>query len=267
MRALYRKRRGRWRDAKICLNLKMKKVKNKAFILLTLLLSSACGGNDGIQENLSNSIDFMQCRLASDKSLCLKAVQGDAVSQVDLGDIYYNGNGVPRSYEKAAYWFEKSAAKGYDRAQNNLGLLYLFGNGVKKSREKAIALFKKAAEQGNKSSLLFAKLKYDERDIYADRLVEEIGTSARLSYPEQAKDEGHQGIVKLKFYLSEKGVISDIAMLKSSGYSELDQAAINAVQQLQKIADPPEGFPSTLVVPIYYKLSRSLVKYPQKGKK
>lgn len=342
----------------------MRKVKNNAFILLALLVTTACESRDGVQENLSHSGDFWQCRLVTDIPLCLKAAQGDAVSQVDLGDIYYNGNGVPKSYEKAAYWFEKSAqqgdaegqnnlavlyrdgkgveksieksiywlkkavaqnnamaqvslgfayekgkgvpqsdkkaaelyrksaeqgevrgmtnlaymyergmgvehsyekaaywyekaaAKAYDRAQNNLGLLYLFGNGVKKSRKKAITLFKKAAEQGNKSSLLFAKLKYDERDIYANRLVKAIGKLARLNYPEKAEVEKHQGIVKLKFHLSGKGVISDIVVLKSSGYSELDQAAINAVQQLQRVSKPPEGFPSTLTVPIRYKIYR-----------
>lgn len=337
----------------------MIKVK-QAFIFLTFLLTTACGSGDGVQEKLSNPIDFLQCRLVTDKPLCFKAVQGDAVSQVDLGDVYYNGDGVPKSYEKAAYWFEKAAkqgdaegqnnlavlyrdgkvieksieksiywfkkavaqnnamaqislgyayekgkgvpqsykkaaelyrksakqgevrgmtnlaymyekgmgversyekaaywyekgaAKGDARAEHHLGELYLFGNGVEKSREKAIALFESAAKQGHNRSLLFANLRYDKVAIYKRKLLREIVLVTQRRYLEQAKAERQQGVVKLKFQLNSKGLISNVTILKSSGYDELDQAAANALQHLQGLGNPPEGFPTTLAVPIRY---------------
>ena len=38
------------------------------------------------------------------------AEQGDARAQYYLGLLYENGDGVPRDYEKAREWYEKSAA-------------------------------------------------------------------------------------------------------------------------------------------------------------
>lgn len=337
----------------------MKKVNNSILILLTVLLL-ACGGDNGVQEKLTEATISLQCQAATNKQLCLKAAQGDAASQVELGLAYNNiedyekaaywftkaakqgdaagqnnlalfywngtgveqsdeqsvywfkkaveqshamaqaslgfayergrgvsqsdkkaiglyresakqgnvigatnlaymyekGMGVKSSYEKAAYWYEKGAAKNYARAQHNLGELYLFGNGIEKSTEKAIELFKAAAKQGYKTSLLFAELKYDKIAIYKHRLLKDVTLMAQPSYPESAKTEKHQGKVTLKFHLSDTGVISKVVMVKSSGYDELDQAAINALQQLQGLGKPPEGFPSTLTVPIRYKIYR-----------
>lgn len=73
---------------------------------------------------------------------------GEASSQMSLGVIYENGNGVPRDYEKAVAWYRKAADQGNIIAQSNLGYMYRQGWGVDQDFDKARALFTKAAEQG-----------------------------------------------------------------------------------------------------------------------
>ena len=77
------------------------------------------------------------------------AEQGYPVAQYNLGIIYANSKGVEQNYEEAAEWYKKAAEQNYSFAQNNLGTLYRFGNGVKQDFGEAIKWYKKAAEQGS----------------------------------------------------------------------------------------------------------------------
>lgn len=77
------------------------------------------------------------------------AEQGNANAQNNLGVCYYNGQGIPQSYEKAVYWYTKTAEQWYADAQNNLGCCYYNGWGVPQSYEKAVYWYTKAAEQGD----------------------------------------------------------------------------------------------------------------------
>ena len=69
--------------------------------------------------------------------------KGDA--QIILANMYSQGEGVTQSYEKAVEWFKKAADQGFKMAQYNLGLHYLNGEGVDQSDDKALELFLKAA--------------------------------------------------------------------------------------------------------------------------
>jgi hypothetical protein len=77
-----------------------------------------------------------------------QADKGDAKAQYDLGEAYYNGDGAPKDYTQAAFWYRKSADHGYARAQYNLGYLYYTGMGVSQDSVKAASLYREAAEQG-----------------------------------------------------------------------------------------------------------------------
>ena len=46
------------------------------------------------------------------KWLTLSAEQGYAPAQCNLGDCYFKGQGTRQNYEKAVYWFKKSAVQG-----------------------------------------------------------------------------------------------------------------------------------------------------------
>ena len=58
------------------------------------------------------------------------AEQGDAGTQVLLGVMYRDANGVPQDYAQAVQWFRLAAAQGYAEAQFNLGVMYADGLGV-----------------------------------------------------------------------------------------------------------------------------------------
>jgi hypothetical protein len=76
------------------------------------------------------------------------AYQGDAKAQNYLGDIYYEGLGVPRRDDLAAQWYLKAAKQGYRESQTALGTMYFGGFGVPQSYPKAIQWWRKAAVQG-----------------------------------------------------------------------------------------------------------------------
>ena len=79
----------------------------------------------------------------------LAADQGNAAAQSNLGMCYYYGNGVAKDYTKAVKWYRLSADQGNAAAQNNLGDCYYYGNGVTKDYAEAVKWYWLAAEQGN----------------------------------------------------------------------------------------------------------------------
>src|SRR5688572_23589890 len=83
-----------------------------------------------------------------------RAESGDAAAQNLLGEMYENGNGVPRDPAKAAHWYRLAAKQGLSEAQLSLGVLYENGEGVAQSDAEAARWYAGAAEQGN----LFAQL-------------------------------------------------------------------------------------------------------------
>ena len=80
--------------------------------------------------------------------ILIKAEQGDAEAQYNLGVSYYNGEGVAQDYAEAVKWWRKAAEQGYADAQYNLGLSYYTGLGVAQDYAEAVKWWRKAAEQG-----------------------------------------------------------------------------------------------------------------------
>jgi len=75
---------------------------------------------------------------------------GSAEGEHRLGLIYANGEaGIPRDEARAAQLFEKAAEKGNRRAQLNIGTLYWRGQGVPRDLVLARAWLEKAATDGN----------------------------------------------------------------------------------------------------------------------
>ena len=63
-------------------------------------------------------------------ALHVRADQGDANAQVNLGDMYVIGREVPQNYAEAARWVRLAAEQGHAGAQLDLGLMYFGGQGV-----------------------------------------------------------------------------------------------------------------------------------------
>jgi TPR repeat protein len=75
---------------------------------------------------------------------------GSAEGEHRLALIYANGEaGIPRDDARAAQLFEKAAEKGNRRAQLNIGTLYWRGQGVPRDLIQARAWLEKAAADGN----------------------------------------------------------------------------------------------------------------------
>jgi TPR repeat protein len=83
------------------------------------------------------------------KAVQQKAQQGDATAQVQLGNMYSNGQGVPQDLAQAVAWWRKAAEQGHSGAQLSLGISYLNGKGVPLDVAQAVTWFRKAAEQGD----------------------------------------------------------------------------------------------------------------------
>ena len=60
------------------------------------------------------------------------ALQGVALAQEALGEMYATGQGIPQNYAEAVKWYRLAAAQGDANAQTSLGLIYGFGHGVPK---------------------------------------------------------------------------------------------------------------------------------------
>ncbi|MGE0746052.1 MAG: SPOR domain-containing protein [Rhodospirillales bacterium] len=76
------------------------------------------------------------------------AETGDAVSQFNVGGMFFEGRGVERNMREAAFWFRKAAEQGVPLAQHGLAVLYYRGAGVARDYAEAARWFAKAAEQG-----------------------------------------------------------------------------------------------------------------------
>ena len=96
-----------------------------------------------------------------------KAEKGDAEAQFNLGQIYYEGKGVPQDDSEAAKWYRKAAEKSHRVAQYNLGKCYQMGNGVNKSDAKARKWFSKAADQGDEDAKKQLAKTQPETDIWS----------------------------------------------------------------------------------------------------
>jgi len=77
------------------------------------------------------------------------AEQGDASAQYNLGQMYYQGKGVPQDYKEAVKWYRLSAEQGFAMAQYNLGVTYHFGQGVPQDYKEAVKWYRLSAEQGD----------------------------------------------------------------------------------------------------------------------
>ena len=70
-------------------------------------------------------------------------------AQVNIGLIYFQGEGVERDEAIAADWFTKAALNGDKSSAYMLGLMYKNGIGVEQSNAEAIKWWREAAKKGD----------------------------------------------------------------------------------------------------------------------
>ncbi|KAG0269037.1 hypothetical protein DFQ27_004969 [Actinomortierella ambigua] len=104
-------------------------------------------------ENLDKKPAVAVAKIEDMESLLQNAKLGHTDSQVRLGLIYLQGQGVAQSDSQAASWFLNAARLGHVVAQRHLGQLYAKergqGDDVKKKHLEAASWLRKAADQGD----------------------------------------------------------------------------------------------------------------------
>ena len=68
---------------------------------------------------------------------------------IQIGNIYYEGNGLFQNYNKSVEYYEIAARKGNSFGLNKLGVCYSNGHGVEQNYIKAIEYYERAANLGN----------------------------------------------------------------------------------------------------------------------
>lgn len=126
------------------------------------------------------------------------AEQGDSEFWFKAGYCYATGKGVKQDKQKAAFWYEKSAAQGNKYAQANLGHMYYFGSGIEQSFIKAVPLFMKAAEQGNAMSQYYVAICYQQGHYVRQDLAK-----AKYWYQKAAAQGYEDAKIRLKTLESE----------------------------------------------------------------
>src|SRR5204863_527688 len=102
----------------------------------------------GIETNINrqNALGFYQ------KAASL----GNIVAQIDLANMYIDGKGVDKNYNKAFELSKKLAEKEFSRGIYMLGHCYYYGIGISVNKLRAIELYQNAANLG--SSIAQCKL-------------------------------------------------------------------------------------------------------------
>jgi uncharacterized protein len=109
-------------------------------LLLGLLLLGVAGFKAPVQAAEAGATDVQETRR--------RAESGDAESQLELGSLYFAGQGVPQHYGEALKWYRRAAEQGNAAAQNNLAAMYLKGQGVPANPVEGAKWLQKAAGQG-----------------------------------------------------------------------------------------------------------------------
>ena len=114
------------------------------FLLFVLTL---CGCSKKI--NQSNTQFQNKITAEEFKQLVNEAEQGHVIAQFNLGNMYYQGEGVPKNYTEAMKWYKKAAEQEHAIAQLNIGLIYDKGHiGIPKNNIKAYIWYSFASEHG-----------------------------------------------------------------------------------------------------------------------
>jgi TPR repeat protein len=140
----------------------------------------------------------------STRLLIIEANQGNTNSQILLGQMYVEGNGVAQNFSEGFKWFMKAAECGNAEAQYNLGVMFQSGLGITQNNEQAIEWWIKAAEQNNED----AKLKL--KALYASKKTNHDDTETFKWFSKFAKEENDEAQYNLgMMYLNGKGTKVD----------------------------------------------------------
>lgn len=115
------------------------------------------------------------------------AERGNVNSQFNMGRMYQDGLGVPRSDPTALTWFRRAAEQGHIPSQLQVGQMYRFGVGAPQDYKEAYHWLRTAAEQGSTEGQIALGELY-QGGSGVEKNLEEAAKWYRL-----ASDQGHDG--------------------------------------------------------------------------
>jgi uncharacterized protein len=123
-----------------------------------------------------------------------RATQGVAFAQVNVGIMYYSGQGVPQDYGEAVKWYRLAAEQGNPIAQGNLGFMYYSGQGVPQNYGEAAKWYRLAAEQGNPTAQSnLGSMYYSGRGVPQDYVQAHMWVDLAASrFPPSAREDRDQ---------------------------------------------------------------------------
>lgn len=169
---------------------------------------------------------LQQTKQVEGEKLKRSALAGEVSAQLLVGDMYANGDGVPKNLKEALKWYQLAAEQGNAKAQTTLGSMYHLGtfiedpklpptpprfNLVPQDYKEAARWYRLAAEQGylpaelnlaamynagqgvsqnDKESLKWYRLAAEQGDVTAQRTLGTLhyqGLRVRQDYKEASK--------------------------------------------------------------------------------
>ncbi len=137
-------------------------MENKLLTVFTTLIVLIASSTQVYSDNLAGFKAYQKKDyVTAIREYTKDANKGNFSSQYKLGNMYYQGIGVPQNFQTAAMWYEK--ASNHDDlgvAQYKLAEFYFKGVGVQKNIETAAKWYEKSAENGYLFSILSIGLLY-----------------------------------------------------------------------------------------------------------
>ena len=122
-------------------------------LAFSMLLSSGMAVANAGYDNAMRLIQAQEYKEAYDLLLIL--AEGNHVnSQVLLGYMYSNGEGVTKNPKEAVAWWKLAMEEGSIAAIHLLGRSYEFGRGIEQNEKLAVVMYTSAANAGNPESQL-----------------------------------------------------------------------------------------------------------------
>jgi TPR repeat protein len=144
------------------------------------------------------------------------ADQGAAEAQYNLGYMYRHGLGLPQDYQQAFDWFQKSADQGWGQAETSLGFMYATGLGVPQDHKQALVWYRKAADQGIAAAQHSLGLSYEHGWGVTQDLEQ------ALTWYEKAAEQGYeQSIAKVAERRAQEGRAAQVAQDGARGYQTI----------------------------------------------
>jgi Sel1 repeat len=145
----------------------------------------------------------------------LKAAdQGNATAQFWLGEMFSTGWGIPEDKARAAIWYRKAADQGLATAQYALGNMYETGRGAPLNHKEAVTLIKKAANQDFAPAKLWIQTHAQDPEIAA------ASSADHNTQPQEHADQGGASVapeessaqVDIRYLPGNSRAVTDVEM-------------------------------------------------------